>query len=82
LVPERKEKLAMMWHPFIAFWVLIVTGRSELGFKSITFCIVLWIVLLLGFVKLSLPPYWFVTAQALIDAILIIVIFGGDIRIR
>jgi hypothetical protein len=32
--------------------------------------------------KLSLPSYWFVAAQSLIDAILIIVIFGGDIRIR
>ena len=68
--------------PFIAFWVLIFTGRSELGFKGISFCIALWIVLLFGFVKLSLPSYWFVAAQALIDAILIIVIFGGDIRIR
>ena len=38
--------------------------------------------LLLGFMKLSLPSYWFVAAQSLIDAILIIVIFGGDIRIR
>jgi hypothetical protein len=68
--------------PFILFWVLIVTGRSELGFKGITFCVMLWIGLLLGFMKLSLPSYWFVGAQSLIDAILIIVIFGGDIRIR
>ncbi len=68
--------------PFIAFWMLIFIGRSELGFKGISFCIVLWVVLLLGFVKLSLPSYWFVAAQALIDAILIVVIFGGDIRIR
>jgi hypothetical protein len=72
----------MMWLPFIAFWVLVFTGRSELGFKGASFCIAIWVVLLLGFVKLSLPPYWFVAAQALIDAILIIVIFGGDIRIR
>ncbi|MHC4184278.1 MAG: hypothetical protein ACYSR0_13105 [Planctomycetota bacterium] len=68
--------------PSIAFWVLIFTGRRELGFKGTCFCIVLWIVLLLGFVKLGLPRYWFAAAQALIDAILIIVIFGGDIRIR
>ncbi|MHC4532991.1 MAG: hypothetical protein ACYS6K_03475 [Planctomycetota bacterium] len=72
----------MMWLPFIGFWVLVFTGRGELGFKGITFCIVLWFCLLFGFVKLSLPPYCFVAAQALVDAILIIVIFGGDIRIR
>ena len=72
----------MMFLPFIAFWVLVFIGRSELGFKGITFCIVLWVGLLLGFMKLSLQSYWFVGAQSLIDAILIIVIFGGDIRIR
>ncbi len=72
----------MMWLPFFAFWVLVFIGRSELGFKGITFCVMLWIGLLLGFMKLSLPSYWFVAAQSLIDAILIIVIFGGDIRIR
>ncbi len=72
----------MMLCPFIAFWILVFIGRSELGFKGITFCIVLWFGLLLGFMKLSLPSYWFVGAQSLIDAILIIVIFGGDIRIR
>ena len=68
--------------PFIAFWIIVFVGRSELGFKGITFFIVLWVGLLFGLMKLSIPSYWFVAAQSLIDAILIIVIFGGDIRIR
>jgi len=68
--------------PFVAFWALIFIGRSELGFKGVVFCIALWIALLLGFMKLDLPSYWFAAAQALIDAVLIIVIKGGDIRIR
>ena len=72
----------MWWIPLAVFWVLIFIGRSELGFKGITFCILLWIGLLLGFAMLGLPQYWFTAAQALIDAILIIIIFGGDIRIR
>ena len=72
----------MMVLPFAAFWVLIFVGRGELGFKGVMFCIALWIGLLFGFMKLEFPSYWFVAAQALIDAILIIVIFGGDIRIR
>ena len=72
----------MMWLPFIAFWVLIIIGRSELGFKGITFCIALWVGLLFGFMMLGFPPYSFVAVQSLIDAILIVVIFGGDIRIR
>ena len=74
--------MTMMFLPFVVFWVLMFVGRSELGFKGITFCIVIWVGLFLGFTKLSLPSYYFVAAQALIDAILILVIFGGDIRIR
>jgi hypothetical protein len=72
----------MMLIPFAAFWLLVFMGRRELGFKGVAFCIALWIAFLLGFMRLDLPSYWFVAAQALIDAILIIVIFGGDIRIR
>jgi hypothetical protein len=71
----------MMLIPFIAFWVLVFVGRSDLGFKGVTFCIVLWIGLLLGSIMLSIPSYFFVAGQSLVDAILIIVIFGQDIRI-
>ncbi len=42
----------------------------------------LWLGLLAGFMKLQLSPYWFVAAQSLVDAILVIVLFHGDIRIR
>jgi hypothetical protein len=71
----------MMFFPIAVFWVLICIGRSELGFKGIVFCFVLWLCLLLGFRQFNLPSYWF-TAQVLFDAILIFIIFGGDIRIR
>ena len=72
----------MLLLPFLAFWILIFIGRSELGFKGIIFCIVLWVGLLLGLMKLNLPSYLFVAVQSLVDAVLIIIIFGGDIRIR
>jgi hypothetical protein len=72
----------MLSLPFIAFWILIIIGRSELGFKGVIFCILLWFGLLVGFFTLGISPYWFITAQALFDAILVVVIFGGDIRIR
>ena len=68
--------------PFLGFWILVYIGRDELGLKGAILCIVLWIGLLVGSVSLSLPSYYFTAAQALFDAILIIVIFGGDIRIR
>ena len=54
----------------------------ELGLKGVFFCVLLWIGLLVGFTALELPSYWFTVAQALIDAVLVIIICGGDIRIR
>ena len=72
----------MLFFPLAAFWALIFIGRSELGFKGVVFCILLWLGLLVGCTMLSLPSYWFTVAQALIDIVLIIIIFGGDIRIR
>jgi hypothetical protein len=72
----------MMVIPFAAFWVLIFIGRSELGFKGVAFFIALWLCLLIGFMMLHLPSYCFVAVQALMDAVLIIIILGGDIRIR
>jgi len=72
----------MMVIPFAFFWVLIFIGRSELGFKGVAFFIALWLCLLIGCMILHLPSYCFVAAQALMDVVLIIIIFGGDIRIR
>lgn len=72
----------VMLSPFAAFWLLVFLGRDELGFKGIIFFIALWVTLFFGFMKLDIPSYWFTAAQAFIDAILIIVIVGGDIRIR
>jgi len=80
-VGSMKERSNWPMIPFIAFWVLIFLGRSELGFKGVTFCIVLWVGLFLGFMMLSIPSLYFIAAQSLIDAILIIVIFGRDFRI-
>lgn len=72
--------------PFIMFWVLLVLAREELGLKGIAITVLIWTGLLLGCILL--PPahvhagYIFAGLQALLDAILIIVIFGRDIHIR
>lgn len=68
--------------PMIVFWVLMVLGRSELGWKGVTFCVSLWLGLLLVLSYFGISPYVFIGVQALLDITLIIVIFGGDITIR
>ena len=68
--------------PFIMFWVLIYLGRDDLGLKGVLSCIAIWAVLLAGFMMLDVSPYIFVVVQSLIDIVLILKLFGGDITIR
>jgi len=68
--------------PFILFWVLIFLGREDLGLKGGLIAVAIWAALLIGFFALSISPYFFVSAQAILDVVLILIIFGGDIKIR
>jgi len=68
--------------PFILFWVLIFLGREELGIKGGLIAVAIWAGLLIGFFALCISPYLFVSAQAIVDVVLILIIFGGDIKIR
>ncbi len=72
----------MLLLPFLVFWVIIFLARHELGWRGSAIAVAIWLGLLIGFTYLGISPYIFVAAQALMDCILIIVIFSGDIRIR
>lgn len=68
--------------PLVLFWILLFLGREELGFKGIFISIVIWLGLLLGSVFTTGGfLYFFTAAIALLDIVLLIVIFGGDINI-
>ena len=68
------------WTPFILFWVLLYLGREALGLKGIIISILIWLGLLSG-LMLSGMFYIFVSAQSLLDIVLLLIIFGGDINI-
>jgi hypothetical protein len=68
--------------PFILFWGLIFLGREELGVKGVLIAVAIWAALLIGSFALSISPYLFVSAQAILDVVLILIVFGGDIKIR
>ena len=72
----------MLISPFVAFWILIFLGREDLGLKGILAFVVIWAGLMAGFMYLSVPSYYFAAAQAFLDIILVLLIFGRDIRIR
>ncbi len=68
--------------PLLVFWILIFWGREELGVKGIIICIVIWLGLLLGTsLTAGMMPYFFIAGDALLDIVLLIIIFGGDINI-
>lgn len=68
--------------PFLVFWVIIFLGRSDLGWRGVMLCIGIWLALLFGLYYAGFSSYIFVAAQALLDCILLLVVFGGDIRIK
>ena len=68
--------------PFLIFWAIVFVARGELGWRGIATCIGIWLALLIGFIHAGISPYLFVTAQAMLDCNLILVIFKGDIRTR
>jgi len=68
--------------PFILFWILIFLAREELGLKGSLICIAIWAVFLICFIVIGISPYIFIALQSLFDIILLLMFFGGDIRIR
>ena len=68
--------------PLVLFWILLFLGREELGFRGIIISIAIWLGLLLGSVSTTGGfLYFFIAACALLDIVLLIIIFGGDIDI-
>ncbi len=67
--------------PFALFWVLLYIGREELGCKGIAVSLATWLGLLVGCGLLGFHGHVFTAMQALLDIVLLLIIFGGDINI-
>ncbi len=68
--------------PFLVFWIFVFLCRKELGWRWTLGVIGIWCGLLLAFIYAGVWPYYFVAAQALLDAILLVVFLKGDVPIR
>jgi hypothetical protein len=71
----------MIMLPFLLFWILVFMGREELGIKWILVLACISVALVAGFFLTGWSPFIFVGIQVLIDIILIMVVFGGNIDI-
>ena len=72
----------MLYVPFVLFVILLVAGCRELGPSGVMGWIALCCAMVVGGLLLEAPWYAFVAAFALVDAILLMVVVGGDVRIR
>ena len=66
---------------FYGFWILLFLGREELGLKWIAVAIVGWLALPYVFSLLGIASTLLVTAQALIDVVLVLIVFKGDVKL-
>ena len=67
--------------PFLAFWILLFLGRDQLGLKGIAIAVGVWLAALLIFSVAGIQPALFVTVQALIDVVLVLIVYKGDVKI-
>ena len=71
----------MLSIPFFAFWALILFGRRDLGLRGMAFFVTLWTGLLVAFTMFGWPGYAFIAVQAVLDIVLVLIIFGEDIAL-
>lgn len=70
--------------PFIAFWVLLAFGwyLEEVNLKMAAAFIAVFVVASFGISILSENGAWHVALVVLLDIILLLKVFGGDVRLR
>ena len=73
--------LAALCVPFVAFCALLLLARFELGSRGILIAIAAWIGMFVGCIILGLSLFYFLSAQAVLDIILVLIVFGGDFTI-
>lgn len=68
----------------VAFWVLIILGisRGALSKKSAAIFVALWLAGYIGLTRISWLTGFFVTPYvAVLDIVLVFVVFKGDVRL-
>lgn len=68
--------------PLALFWALIYFSRHDLQPRIIILFVFLWSGSLVTVLLLQYPPYIFAAIEAALDVILVLIVFGGDMKIR
>ncbi len=68
--------------PFVIFWVVLLAGRRELGWRGSFVFISIWAALLFGVAALGLDKHFFIAGESLLDVALITAVYIGFTRLR
>ncbi len=68
--------------PLTAFWALIYFGRDDLQPRTIIVCISLWLISGTVVFLANAPSTVFAAIEAALDIVLVLILFGGDMKIR
>ena len=74
--------MVLGWIGRVAFWVLLFVGREELGWKGIGVFLALWMGGWLALRRVLMGLFWFIALVAVLDVVLVLILFKGDVRIR
>jgi hypothetical protein len=76
------SSLVAGWIAHITFWVLIVVGWDDLGPLRIGVLVAIWIGGLLGLSHIPFGAGLFVPLVAVLDIVLVFMVFKGDVRLH
>jgi hypothetical protein len=68
--------------PLAAFWALIYFGRHELQPRTVALFIAIWLVSLISVLLMHAPSGAFSAIEAMLSIVLVLLVFGGDFKIR
>ncbi len=75
-----------VWALFVIFWVLLYIARDDLGRGGVTAAVGVWAVLLIGMLladrDAAVLQYVLLAGQAMLDGLLLVIYFRGNVRIR
>ncbi len=70
------------WLAHVAFCVLLVLGFEELGSRRVVALVATWLVGYLGLPHVPYGSLMFAPLVALVDIVLVFMIFKGDVRLH
>ncbi len=68
--------------PFVVFWVVLLAGRRDLGWRGSLVFVAIWVALAVGVQALGLDAHFFIAGESLLDVVLITTIYVGFTRLR